>query len=136
MDERKTTPSIRGTTPEIERRARELRWQMTPAEAKLWQALKGKQLDGWRFRAQHPVGRFILDFYCPARKLVVEVDGDVHAEQAERDAERTAYLQGHGYQVLRFPNVEIEAHLPEVLEAIRQALTLPAQSENKLNVVE
>jgi len=73
----KTTSRIRGTTPEIEAAARRLRRNMTPAEQKLWNALRGKQLDGLKFRAQHPVGPFVLDFWCPARKLVVEVDGGV-----------------------------------------------------------
>ena len=122
MNQRKTTPSIRGTTPEIERRARELRFQMTPAESRLWLALKGKQVDGLRFRAQHPVGRFILDFYCPAQKLVIEVDGNIHDANRERDDERTAYFAAFGYQVIRVRNEEIEANMPEVLERIRQAV--------------
>src|SRR5579871_1277339 len=118
MDERTHTPAIRGTTPEIERRAKQMRYQMTPAEAKLWQALKSGRLQRLRFRAQHPVGRFILDFYCPAYKLVVEADGDVHIGQKERDDERTAHLEAHGYHSLRFQNTEIENNLPNVLECI------------------
>jgi very-short-patch-repair endonuclease len=113
--------AIRGTTPEIEQRAKELRQQMTPAETRLWLAIKGKQLDGLRFRAQHPVGRFILDFYCPAHKLAVEVDGGVHETQAEHDVERTAVLAGYGYRVIRVSNKAIEADLSAVLERIRKA---------------
>ena len=79
MDSRdKTTPRIRGTTPVVEAAARRLRRNMTPAEQKLWGALRNRQLDGLKFRPQHPMGAFILDFWCPARKLVVEVDGGVH----------------------------------------------------------
>lgn len=94
---------------------------MTTAEHRLWQALKGKQLDGLRFRAQHPLGRFILDFCCPARKLVVEVDGAHHDTQAEWDDERTACLAAFGYRVVRVGNEEVETDLPAVLERIRQA---------------
>ena len=87
-------------------------------------------MHGLRFRAQHPVGRFILDFYCPAYKLVVEVDGEVHAEQAERDAERTVQLKARGYTVLRFQNAEVEANLPDVLERIaRAALTEETETD-------
>ena len=124
MNERKTTPAIRGTTPAIEQRARELRLQMTSAERQLWEALKGKQLEGLRFRAQHPVGRFILDFYCPAQKLVVEVDGKVHDTTQERDEERAAYLTAFGYHVVRVRNDEIETDLSAVLERIRQSAHL------------
>ena len=115
---RKTTPSIRGTTPEIERRAIELRSGMTPAEEKLWDALKGKKLGGLRFRAQHPIGRFILDFYCPAKKLVVELDGDSHLESQERDSERTAYLEASGLRVIRFENRQVHSDISKVLELI------------------
>jgi very-short-patch-repair endonuclease len=124
MNQNKTTPSIRGTTPEIERRAKELRCQMTPAESRLWEALRGMQLEGLRFRRQHPVGRFILDFYCPAPKLVVEVDGGIHADSKERDDERTAYLNAYGYQVLRIRNEEIETDLAGVLAQIRDAVRM------------
>jgi len=82
----KTTPRIRGTTPEIEAAARRLRRNMTLAEKKLWQALKSKKLGSLKFRAQHPVGPLILDFYCPVRKLVVELDGGVHENQAGADS--------------------------------------------------
>jgi len=116
----KTTTRIRGTTPEIEAAARNLRQNMTPAEQVLWEALKGRQVAGLKFRCQHPVGPFILDFYCPARKLVVEVDGGVHDGQAEYDAARTQQLNDYGYQVLRFRNDEVLNDLDSVLERVRQ----------------
>ena len=122
MNERKTTQAIRGTTPGIEQRARELRSSMTPSENVLWQALKGRQLDGLRFRAQHPVGRFILDFYCPEHKLVIEVDGDIHETNPERDKERSAYLAAFGYKVVRLHNAEVLADLPAALNVIRNAV--------------
>ena len=117
----KTTPRVRGTTPEIEAAARRLRTNMTPAEQILWQALRGRQLDGLRFRAQHPVGRFILDFWCPACRLAVELDGGVHESQQEQDTARTAHLEAHGYHVIRFRNEEVLNDLPSVLKRIQQA---------------
>ena len=116
----KTTTRIRGTTPEIEAAARNLRQNMTPAEQVLWEALKGRQVAGLKFRCQHPVGPFILDFYCPARKLAVEVDGGVHDGQAEYDEARTQQLNDYGYQVLRFRNDEVLNDLDSVLERVRQ----------------
>ncbi|MCX6031758.1 MAG: endonuclease domain-containing protein [Chloroflexi bacterium] len=117
----KTTPRIRGTTPEIEAAARRLRRNMTPAELKLWGALQNKQLDGLKFRPQHPVGPFILDFWCPARKLVVELDGGVHEGQTDYDEARTQQLQDYGYRVIRFRNEEVVSDLASVLERIREA---------------
>ena len=114
---------IRGTTPEIESAARWLRKNMTPAEQQLWAVLKDRQLDGSKFRAQHPVGRFIVDFYCPACRLMIEVDGSVHDTQADHDKARTEHLKNHGYSVLRFTNDEITNHLPDVLNTIRQTIT-------------
>ena len=114
---------IRGTTPEIESAARWLRKNMTPAEQQLWAVLKDRQLNGSKFRAQHPVGLFIIDFYCPACRLMIEVDGSVHDTQADHDKARTEHLKNHGYSVLRFTNDEITNHLPDVLNTIRQTIT-------------
>ena len=114
----KTTSRIRGTTPEIEAAARRLRRNMTPAEKKLWQALKSKKLGGLKVRAQHPVGPFTLDFYCPACKLVVELDGGVHEGQAEYDEARTRRLNEYNYRVIRFCNEDVLEDLPSVLEQI------------------
>ncbi len=80
---------IRGTTPNIIAAARQLRQQLTPAERQLWQALKNRQLKGWKFRCQHPIQSFVVDFYCPEHRLVVELDGDIHTQQVEYDAART-----------------------------------------------
>ena len=117
----KTTSRIRGTTPEIEAAARRLRRNMTPPEQKLWEALKGKKLGGLKFRAQHPVGPCILDFYCPACKLVVELDGGVHDEQAAYDESRTQQLENYGHCIIRFRNEEVLEDLPSVLERILEA---------------
>ncbi|MEM8675964.1 MAG: DUF559 domain-containing protein [Cyanobacteria bacterium P01_G01_bin.67] len=110
---------IRGTTPEIEQAARQLRKNLTPAEACLWEALRGKKLAGLRFRCQHPVGNFILDFYCPSYKLVIEVDGEIHESQIDYDHARTSKLAEHGYTVLRFSNEQVINDLPLVLEEIK-----------------
>ena len=94
---------------------------MTPAEQALWDALRDRRLAGLRFRSQHPAGPFVLDFYCPIRKLVVELDGPVHERQAEYDAARTAQLNAYGYRVIRFRNEEVLHELPSVLQRILAA---------------
>jgi very-short-patch-repair endonuclease len=93
---------------------------MTPAEERLWYGLRGWKVG--KFRRQHPLGRFVLDFYCAAGKLCVEVDGDVHDAQAERDAERTAVLNAAGIHVLRFRNEEVLGDTPRVLRRIEAEL--------------
>jgi very-short-patch-repair endonuclease len=102
--------------------ARALRRDPAPAEQKLWQALRGARLDGLQFRRQHPLSPFILDFCCSAHRLVVEVDGGVHAEQTEYDADRTQHLERYGYRVLRVRNDEVLTNLPSVLEQIKSAV--------------
>jgi len=94
----RTHPRVRGTTRELDQRARELRAEMTPAERRLWDALRDRQLAGLKFRRQHAIGTHILDFYCASCRLNVEVDGDIHdvPEQAEHDAVRDEYLRLSG----------------------------------------
>jgi len=106
--------------PPILARAREMRHPMTPAEAKLWALLRNRQLDGLKFRRQHAIDRFIIDFYFAAGRLCVEVDGDSHAEpdQKEYDEARTEWLNDHGYTVIRFSNREIFGQFDAVLDAI------------------
>ena len=116
----KNTNRIRGTTPEIEKAARRLRKNLTTAEAVLWEKLRNKQLDGLRFRCQHPVGSFILDFYCPSRKLVIEIDGDIHQERTEYDSARTSKLEEYGYRVIRFSNERVMNDLQGVLDEIKR----------------
>ena len=119
------TDRIRGSTPNIEQSARSLRQNQTPAEQHLWNALRNKQLMELRFRWQHPVGRFILDFYCPSHKLVIEVDGGIHDLQREYDSERTQEIKCYGYRVLRFRNEEVLGELERVLESIVKAIEVP-----------
>ncbi|MET0395872.1 MAG: endonuclease domain-containing protein [Longimicrobiaceae bacterium] len=115
---------MRGTTPEVEDRARALRKEMTQAETVLWRALRGQRIRGLNFRRQHPVLSFIVDFYCPARKLCIELDGGIHdtADQAAKDVARTATLEAGGYHVLRFRNEEVTSDLSTVLRRIRASL--------------
>ncbi|MBN1579453.1 MAG: endonuclease domain-containing protein [Anaerolineae bacterium] len=107
-------------TPAIRARARQLRQPQTPAERVLWQRLRNRQLGGYKFRRQHPIGRFIVDFYCAECHLAVEIDGDSHLDQVEYDAERTARLEARGYHVIRFTNREVHQQTDSVLEAIFQ----------------
>lgn len=99
-------------------RAQEMRKNPTPAEDKLWQALRGKKLNSIKFRRQHRIQRFIVDFYAANQKLVIEVDGESHENQVEYDEMRTAYLEYLGLNVLRFSNADVIQHLDAVLEAI------------------
>ena len=109
------------TTPKIFYRAKELRRNMTLAERKLWARLRDHRLGGLGFRAQHALGPYIADFVCPRQKHIVELDGDSHANQPEYDADRTAWLEKHGYRVQRFTNDEINHNLEAVLQAILDA---------------
>jgi very-short-patch-repair endonuclease len=88
-------------------RARQLRAEDTPAEARLWNALRDRRLGGWKWRRQTPCGPFILDFFCPEARLVVELDGGQHSEAIDYDARRTAYLERDGLRVLRFWNAAV-----------------------------
>jgi very-short-patch-repair endonuclease len=115
---------IRGTTASIDNAAKQLRKTITPAEQQLWQALRGGKLAGLKFRRQHPVGNFILDFYCAVHKLVVEVDGGIHETQIEYDAARTIELESYGYTIMRFTNDRVLQELETVLAEILQAVEL------------
>ncbi len=99
--------------------ARKLRSQMTDEEKRLWQRLRAKRLDGFRFRRQQIIDGFIVDFYCHSVGLVIEVDGEVHQNQVAYDAERDAILKARGLQVIRISNAEICTNLDGVLETIR-----------------
>src|SRR5438874_1604545 len=88
-------------------RAREMRKNLTSAELRLWSYLRGDQLYGFRFRRQHRIGVYIVDFYCSAGTLVVEVDGDTHADSEKKDENRSAYLISRGLLVIRFTNDQI-----------------------------
>jgi very-short-patch-repair endonuclease len=108
-------------TEEKTKRARNLRRAATHVEGRLWSKLRRAQLDGLSFRRQHSAGPYILDFYCPESRLVIELDGGQHSERAQRarDQRRTTWLQERGVTELRFWNNDITENLHGVLEHIR-----------------
>lgn len=112
------SPKHRRVSSETRQRARELRKSLTPAEQKLWRYLRNRNLGGYKFRRQQPIGPFIADFYCAEVRLVVEVDGGVHLERADYDEARTMWLEEHGYHVIRFGNDEALTRLDEVAQEI------------------
>jgi very-short-patch-repair endonuclease len=102
--------------------ARKLRRSSTDAEHRLWQSLRARQLDGWKFRRQVPMGGYIVDFACLEARLIIEADGGQHAERAGQDAIRTRWLESHGYRVLRFWNDDVLLNTQSVLEQVLAAL--------------
>jgi very-short-patch-repair endonuclease len=104
--------------------ARKLRREQTPAERTLWRQLSNRKVMDAKFRRQHPIGDYIVDFVCLERRLVIELDGGHHndPQAVVADEERTRRLEMAGYRVLRFWNNEIEGNLAGVLESIAQAL--------------
>ena len=100
--------------------AKKLRQNMTDSEKVLWSKIRKKQLNGLRFRRQHPIGRYIADFYCNELKLIVELDGNVHEKRKEYDENRNRFLEAGGYTVLRICNDEIENSIDDVLEKIKK----------------
>jgi len=106
--------------PELESLRKQLRNNATPAEIKLWGRLQRSNLDGYKFRRQHSVGPYILDFYCPSEKLAIELDGDSHFtnEAITYDIARTAYLNALNIKVLRFLNTDVFDNLIAVCERI------------------
>jgi very-short-patch-repair endonuclease len=104
--------------------ARRLRARQTESERKLWNVLRALPLAGTHFRRQMPIGPYVVDIACPAAKLIIEVDGAHHGEkqQADRDAQRTRWLEGEGYRVLRFWNSDLIDNESGVLEAIYAAI--------------
>jgi len=105
--------------PESKPLRKELRKQTTAAEGTLWKLLKNKQVGNLRFRRQHGVGPFILDFYCPEIRLAIELDGEVHVGQEEYDNSRSEYLsQKAGITVLRFENKLVFIHPESIVDSI------------------
>lgn len=102
--------------------AREFRKEPTRSERILWQALRGKKLDGIKFRRQQPVGFFVVDFYNSVYRLVVEIDGPVHDSQKEADLARQEILEVLGLNVLRLKAEMVETNLPAALEIIRSKI--------------
>ncbi len=113
-------------SPIIIERANMLRKNMTAAETKLWEHLKEKRMLNLRFRAQHPIDRFIADFYCHPLKLIIEVDGDIHKsnEQKKYDIGRETELDRWEIKVVRFKNEEIEENIEIIIDKIKTICAL------------
>ncbi len=110
--------------------ARDFRKIPTPSEAILWQTLRNRQIAGYKFRRQQPIGAFVVDFFCAEKNLIVEVDGAIHATQIERDQERQHLLECCGYQFLRFTATQVEQNL-KVVTTIRTHLLSPSPLEGE-----
>lgn len=103
-------------------RRRYLRRHATPEESLLWEKLKGSAL-GYKFRRQHSIGGYIVDFYCLSKQLVVELDGDQHNDNTDYDAAREYFMKGFNIRTIRFMNSEIRNNLGQVLDTIKKHLT-------------
>ena len=112
-------------------RARKLRREMTDSERKLWSALRRRQMGGSRFRRQHPLGPYIVDFVCLEKRFVIEIDGGHHNEPAHtaHDARRTRWLEEQGFVVLRVWNTDVRDNLDGVVDAISAELRLRSSFE-------
>jgi very-short-patch-repair endonuclease len=106
--------------------ARLLRHESTDAEARLWRHLRNRRLGGLKFRRQMPVGDYVVDFCCPERKVIVEVDGGQHSDRQDYDLRRTADLQRRGFRVLRVWNHEVFENLEGLLQAIAETVGIPS----------
>lgn len=115
----------RKTSRTVRTRAKELRHEATFAERLLWRALRDRAVNGLKFRRQHPLDGFVLDFFCPEARLCVELDGEIHDLQLERDAARTVQLEARGLRVIRFRNEEVENEMDSVLRRIARAAARP-----------
>ncbi len=116
----------RGATHHLFQNARELREKMTLAESMLWEELRMKKLDGFKFRRQHPLGIHILDFYCHGKRLGIELDGGYHDDQNQKelDKERTEILNKQNIKIIRFKNEKIINQIDSVLREIKTELNL------------
>ncbi|MEW6093375.1 MAG: DUF559 domain-containing protein [Chloroflexota bacterium] len=102
--------------------AKEIRSKMTEAEEILWQSLRANRLDGWHFRRQQILYGYIVDFYCHAASLIIEVDGEIHENQRAADLERGWTLADKGFHIIRIQNKDVFKNLPFVLDRIRSEL--------------
>ena len=118
--------------------ARELRQKQTEAEKLLWQKLRIMRCQGGKFRRQHPIGNYITDFCCLETLLVIELDGGHHNEEStiDNDAERTRWLEGQGYKVIRFWNNDVLTNVEGVISAIEELYTLTPVSPLKGEMIE
>ena len=118
MSDRNTNGTMwKGASPRIFANAKSLRESMTLTEKLVWEELKGKKFLGYKFRRQHPVLIYIADFYCHKLKLIIEIDGEYHLDEAQKvgDKERRDNLESNGLHVIRFTNDEVKNNMPKVL---------------------
>lgn len=108
---------------EINRHARRLRRDMTPAEQRLWYAPRDRRFAGWKFRRQETIKPYVVDFICFPARLIIEVDGGQHSEEA--DADRTRALEAQGYRIVRFWNNDVLGNLEGVLTRLAEVLAAP-----------
>jgi very-short-patch-repair endonuclease len=106
----------------MKQKARELRKNQTDAELAFWKLVRAKRLDGLKFRRQHPIQPYIVDFICPEKELIIELDGGQHAEAIEYDEKRTRFLESKGYTVIRFWNDEVLNNIEGVYEVLTKHL--------------
>jgi very-short-patch-repair endonuclease len=102
--------------------ARNLRHNQPDAETRLWAALRSIRPNGIRYRRQHPIGRYIVDFVCLEKRLIIEIDGGQHALNEEKDTQRTKWLEGEGYRVLRFWNNDVLTNTEGVIFRVTEHL--------------
>jgi len=117
-----------GELPVITTRARELRSNPTDAERVLWRHLRLRQIGGYKFRRQRPIGPYIVDFVCLEKKLVVEVDGGQHSKQKASDDRRDSWLRSEGLTILRFWDHEVLTQLDDVKQVIWGELNVAPSS--------
>jgi len=134
MAENFKLPLYYGASIEIFNRATVLRKNMTEAEMLLWNKLNNKQLMGLKFRRQHPINQFIVDFYCHKLKLIIEIDGEIHLKEevAERDKSRQYMLNKFGLEVIRFKNDEVIGSCESVVLKLKQKL-IQLSSQDKVS---
>ena len=117
---------MKGNTQRGKRNARTLRKSETDTERKIWQLLRSRNLNGAKFRRQHPIGPYVIDFICINEKLIIELDGSQHQQQQTHDAQRTMFLQQAGYRVIRFWDNDVLLQTESVMQVIFEALGNPS----------
>src|SRR5258708_2171982 len=115
-------PQYYKSSPKIEARAKSLRRESTPAESLLWKIIRNRSVKGFKFRRQHPIKHFIVDFYCHSAKLIIEIDGDIHEVDEIKiyDKEREGILQNLGLTVLRFTNEEVFSDPSRIINSVEK----------------
>jgi very-short-patch-repair endonuclease len=132
-----TAETLHHVPPALLERARAMRHEAAPAEQKLWECLRGRQMCGYKFRRQQVLGPFIADFFCAEVRLVIELDGESHGERQEYDAARTKRLERDGLHVIRFQNDDVFHFLDAVLqEILKECDRLKPRAEQDASVVE